>query len=66
MLFWWALLAFVVAGVLLLIGLFPWISSDPGIARDFSSARFRAEQDYRALRRADKVASREDRFIKSH
>ena len=58
MLFWWALLAFGVAGVLLLVGSFRWISSDPGIERDVARADFRAEQDFRALRRAGKITSR--------
>ena len=56
--FWWALVAFGVAALFLLFRLFHWISSEPGIERDIASARFRAEQDYRALRRAGKLTSR--------
>ena len=55
--FWWALLACGVAGLLILLGIFAWISADPGIDRDISRARFRDEQDYRALRRAGKLNS---------
>jgi hypothetical protein len=52
--FWWLLLACGVAALLLLLGVFAWISADPGIDRDIESARFRDEQEYRAMRRAGK------------
>jgi len=56
--FWWALLACGVTALFLLLGLFRWISSDPGIEREEARARFQDEQDYRALRRAGKLTSR--------
>lgn len=55
--FWWALLACGMAGLPLALGLFHWISKDQGIERERARARFRAEQDYRALRRSGKSTS---------
>jgi hypothetical protein len=52
--FWWLLLACGAAALLFLLGVFAWIAADPGIDRDISRARFRDEQDHRALRRAGK------------
>ena len=55
--FWWALLAFGVVALLLLGGLFHWISTDPEIERELAGDRFRAEQDYRAARRSGELPS---------
>jgi len=52
---WWVLLACGVTALFLVLGLFRWISSDPGIERDIARSRFRDEQDSRALRRAGKL-----------
>ena len=48
--FWWALTGCTVAVLLFLLGLFLWISSDPGVEKELASDRFRTEQEYRALR----------------
>jgi hypothetical protein len=52
--FWWALLAGIVALPFLLFWLFRWTSKDPGIAREIQKDRFRAEQEWRASRRSGK------------
>jgi hypothetical protein len=54
-LFWWGLLAFVVAAV---AGLLHWILTDPDADRGLANDRFRLEQESRALRRAGKLTSR--------
>ena len=50
--FWWALAIFVFVTALLLYGLFRWASSDEGIDRELAKERFRAEQEFRGLRRS--------------
>jgi len=55
-LFWWALVAIVVAIPFLLIGLYYWVSKDPGVEREISKERFRAEQELRWLRRSQESA----------
>jgi hypothetical protein len=52
--FWWGLIAFTVALSFLLFWLFRWTSKDPGVTREIEKDRFRAEQDWRALRRSGK------------
>jgi hypothetical protein len=47
------LVALAVAIPFLLFGLFRWASADPGIDREISTERFRAEQESRWLRRSD-------------
>jgi hypothetical protein len=55
--FWWISVALVVAAFLL-YGLLRWVSADPGVVRELATARFRDEQDYRALRRTGKLIPR--------
>jgi hypothetical protein len=52
--FWWVLAAVLLVVPLLLFGLFYWASGDPGIDREIAKDRFRAEQEYRWLRRSDR------------
>ena len=54
-LFWWAMLAFAVLAAVLLAGLLRWALTDPDIDRDADKDRFQSEQDFRALRRSDKL-----------
>jgi hypothetical protein len=56
-LFWWGLMAIVVAIVLLLLGLYYWSSKDPSIDREISKDQFRAEQELRWLRRSQRSTS---------
>jgi hypothetical protein len=56
--FWWALTGGTVVVLLFLLGLFLWISSDPGVEKELASNRLRAEQEYRALRREGKLTAR--------
>jgi len=51
-LFWWTLVAIVVAAPLLLFGLYYWASKDPGVDREIAKERFRAEQELRWLHRS--------------
>jgi len=52
--FWWSLAAAVLLVPILFYGLLRWASSDPGIDREIARDRFRAEQEWRALRRSGK------------
>jgi hypothetical protein len=56
--FWWGMLAIAVTAVAALLGLFHWILTDPEAAPAAAQDEFRAEQEYRALRRAGKAPSR--------
>jgi hypothetical protein len=49
--FWLGLPAFSVAA-LAVASLLHWVLTDPAVDRDDAIARFRAEQEYRAARRA--------------
>jgi hypothetical protein len=49
--YWWVLIP-MVAAVLLVCGLYWWASGDPGVEVERAKERFRAEQDWRDLRRA--------------
>ena len=49
-------MAIVVAIPFLLIGLYYWVSKDPGVEREISKERFRAEQELRWLRRSQESA----------
>jgi hypothetical protein len=53
--FWWSLAGVLFVVPLLFYGLFRWASSDPAIDREIAKQRFRAEQDYRALRRSGRI-----------
>jgi len=53
--FWWGLVVFVLVVPFLFYGFFRWASSDPGIEREFAKDRFRAEQEWRALRRSGRI-----------
>ncbi len=50
--FWWGLVAIVVAIPFLLLGFYDWASKDPGVEHDIAKERFRAEQELRWLRRS--------------
>lgn len=50
--FWWGLAIVVLVVPILFFGLFLWASQDPGIDREIAKDRFRAEQEYRGLRRS--------------
>jgi hypothetical protein len=50
-LFWWVLVAIIVAIPSLLFVLYYWLSKDPGVEREISKESFRAEQELRWLRR---------------
>jgi hypothetical protein len=51
-----------VGAVILVYGLYWWASDDPGVEADRAKERFRVEQDWRGLRRAEKaVTSSRDR-----
>ena len=56
--FWLGLLAFGAAGLMALLALLHWVFTDPAPKRDDTIARFHAEQEYRAERRAGKLTSR--------
>ena len=49
---WWVLVPMAAAAGLLLYGLYWWASGDPGVETERAKERFRAEQDWRGLRRA--------------
>ena len=49
---WWVLIPIVAAGALLLYGLYWWASGDPAVEAERAREQFRAEQDWRGLRRA--------------
>jgi hypothetical protein len=51
-LFWWVLVAIVVAIPFLLFEFYYWASKDPGVEREIAKERFRAEQELRWLRRS--------------
>jgi hypothetical protein len=56
--FWWALVVIILLISFLFLGVYLWASSDPAIDREIdrevAKNRFRAEQEYRALRRSGK------------
>jgi hypothetical protein len=54
---WWIYPILAAAALLALYGLFRWASAAPGIDADSDRERFRAEQDWRALRRSGVDAS---------
>jgi hypothetical protein len=49
---WWTLIPIAAAVLLSLYGLFRWASADAGIDDERAKERFRAEQDWRGLRRS--------------
>ena len=49
---WWILLAIATAAGLLLYGLFRWAAGAPEIDDETAKEHFRAEQDWRGLRRS--------------
>jgi len=49
---WWILIPIAAAAALLLYGLFRWSAGAPEIDDQIAKERFRAEQDWRALRRS--------------
>jgi len=49
--YWWILIA-ISAGVLLLYGLFRWSAGAQEIDDEIAKERFRAQQDWRSLRRS--------------
>ncbi|HEY2548196.1 MAG TPA: hypothetical protein VGI46_19145 [Candidatus Acidoferrum sp.] len=50
--FWLGVVAIAVAALVALLSLLHWIFTDPAVDREDAIARFRAEQEYRAERRA--------------
>ncbi len=52
--FWWGVGIFAVTVVVALLGLLHWVLTDPDTDGDIDKDRFRLEQEYRELRRADK------------
>jgi hypothetical protein len=52
LLHWWIYLSIATAGLLALYGVFRWASAAPEIDAEAGKECFRAEQDWRALRRA--------------
>ncbi len=50
--FWWILIPIAAAALLVLYGLFRWASAGPEIDAEAAREHFRAEQEWRALRRA--------------
>jgi hypothetical protein len=52
-LFWWVLVAIIVAIPFLLFEFYYWASKDPGVEREIAKERFRAEQELRWLRRPE-------------
>ena len=50
--FWWGLLASVVAIASLLVGLYIWASRDPGIDHEIAKEHFQADQSLRGLHRS--------------
>jgi hypothetical protein len=55
--FWWGLVAIVVAIPFLLLGLYYWASKDRGVDREIAKEHFRAEQELRWLRRSQRSTS---------
>lgn len=55
--FWWILVAIAAAIPFLLYGLFRWASADSGIDAENAQARFRVEQEWRAVRRSGSESS---------
>jgi hypothetical protein len=49
---WWVLIPVMAAAALLVCGLYWWASGDPGVDAERAKEQFRAEQDWRGLRRA--------------
>jgi len=49
---WWILIPIAAAVLLSLYGLFRWASADAAIDAEIARERFRAEQDWRGLRRS--------------
>jgi hypothetical protein len=49
---WWFLIPIAAAAGLLLYGLFRWAAAAPEIDDEIAKERFRAEQDWRSLRRS--------------
>jgi hypothetical protein len=58
LMFWWCLAAVVLAVPVVFLAVFLWSSGDPAIDREIdreiAKGRFRAEQEWRALRRSGK------------
>ena len=50
--FWWSLVAVVIAIPFLLFGIYRWASGDPGVDREIAKEGFRAEQELKWLRRS--------------
>lgn len=48
----WVWLAVAGSGTLALYGVFKWATADPGIDAEDAKEHFRAEQDWRAMRRS--------------
>ena len=55
--FWWVLIPVAALVSLLLYGLFRWASADPGIDAEIAKERFRAEQEWREVRRSGSESS---------
>ena len=49
---WWYLIPIAAVAGILLYGLFRWASAAPEIDEEIAKERFRAEQDWRSMRRA--------------
>jgi hypothetical protein len=52
---WWGLLAFAVAALVVLSGVFYWAFTGPHMDRDIAKEGFQTEQDWRAVRRSGKL-----------